>query len=111
MTSYENFMTWKKENNVNDITESVLLVYFTDLGKKYSPSSLWSYHSMLKSTLNIYQGINIENYKKLTTFLKTRAKGFLPKKANTFTSVNILEFLTKAWDHIYLATKVNKIRT
>lgn len=62
---------------------------------------------MLRSTINIHHGLNIGNYMKLRALLKRKSEGFQPKKASTFTPEHIKEFITKASDDKYLATKVN----
>jgi hypothetical protein len=61
---------------------------------------------MLRSTITLHQDINLENYKKLRALLKRKSEGFQPKKAKTFSSGDINNFLTKASDDKYLATKV-----
>ena len=106
VTAYESFLDWRKENKTNSFSEAVLLVYFTELSTKYKPSTLWSHYSMLRSTINIHHGINLENYMKLRALLKRKSEGFQPKKASTFSPENINDFLTKASDDKYLATKV-----
>lgn len=103
---YKSFMDWRIAKNANSFSESVLLVYFSELSTKYKSSTLWTHYSMLRSTLYINKGIKIENYGKLRAFLKRKSEGFVPKKANTFTPENINKFLTEASDEKYLATKV-----
>lgn len=103
---YNTFMDWRATKNIHSFSESVLLVYFTELAAKYKPSTLWTHYSMLRSTLNINQGVNIENYVKLRSLLKRRSEGFHPKKANTFSSEEINKFLFQACDEKYLAMKV-----
>ncbi|XP_044744385.1 uncharacterized protein LOC123306444 [Coccinella septempunctata] len=103
---YENFIQWKMARNTESLSESVLLVYFTELASKYKPSTLWTTYSMLRSTIHLNHGINIERYFKLRAFLKSKSKGFRPKKASTFSTENINEFLTEASDQKFLATKV-----
>lgn len=95
MATYKSFMDWRMINNINSFSESVLLVYFSELGTKYKPSTLWTNYSMLRSTLTINQGINIETYSKLRALLKRKSEGFRPKKARTFTSEHINNFLLK----------------
>ncbi|KAJ8912535.1 hypothetical protein NQ315_014479 [Exocentrus adspersus] len=64
-------------------------------------------------TLNINEGVNIEDYTKLRSFLKRRSegfrRGFRPKKAYTFSSEEINKFLIEACDEKYLAMKVTMI--
>lgn len=53
------FHEWMNIKSVTLITEQVLLAYFNGLLEKYAPSSLWSTYSMLKSTLFVFEKIDI----------------------------------------------------
>lgn len=106
---YQAFIDWRRRKNVKSFSEAVLLAYFSELSEKYKSSSLWSYYSMLRSTLEINNNVKIENYSKLRAFLKRKAEGFRAKKAKTFTSEEINKFITEAPDDIYLVTKVTKL--
>lgn len=44
---YEIFMDWCKKHEIKKYSENVLLAYFSDLSKEYSPSSMWSFYSMV----------------------------------------------------------------
>lgn len=46
-STYSNFTSWKERKKGNT-SEKVLLAYFHELSKKYKPSSVWSFYSMLK---------------------------------------------------------------
>lgn len=109
MKVYENFMIWKNEKKVNIFSETVFLAYFNEIAKTKKPSTLWAIYSMLKCTVHVKNGINLKNYGHLTTFLKRQSTGFKSKKSKIFTGENIKQFLIKAPDDIYLATKVNII--
>lgn len=62
---------------------------------------------MLKSTLNIYNGIiDISTYVKLTGFLKRQSEGYRPKKAKVFTEDEMHLFITEAPDEEWLDVKV-----
>ncbi|XP_065168248.1 uncharacterized protein [Atheta coriaria] len=106
LNAYEAFNKWREENNLTSSSEEVLLIYFKELATKYKPSSLWTQYSMVKSTLNIHENVNVDKYRKLTAFLKTQSQGFTPKKACKFTLQNIDEFLRTASQYKYLPTKV-----
>lgn len=103
---YKNFQDWCSSKNVNSFTENVLLAYFNELSNKYKASSLWTFYSMLRSTLDINNGINIENYSKLRAFLKRQSEKHITKKAKTFTPEQLNDFINEAPDEKYLATKV-----
>lgn len=102
-------MDWRSVKNINSYTENDLLVYFREVSEKYKSSSLWSLYSMLKTTLNVKHNINIEQYLRLRAFLKRKAEGYQPTKANIFSPQEINKFINAAPDHKYLATKVGNI--
>lgn len=103
---YDIFMEWCKKHEIKKYSENVLLAYFSDLSKKYSPSSMWSYYSMLKATLSAKQDVNISEYRKLTAFLKQKGRNHIPKKSKTLLQEEILKFLLDAPDEMYLMMKV-----
>lgn len=109
--NYENayiaFKKWKKSKNTDSSSETVLMAYFNELSKKYSPTSLWSFYSMLKKMISLHEKVNIEEYNQLTAFLKVNMKGFQSKKSKVFNPEEIQRFLSEAPDREYLATKVN----
>ena len=104
--AYENFKNYKKQIRTTSSSENILMAYFTELKKKYKPSTLWNTYSMLKKTLNVKEKINIAQYCALTSLLKKEAKGFQSKKVKVFTDAQINTFLQEAPDIQYLAHKV-----
>ncbi|XP_048007066.1 uncharacterized protein LOC125242332 [Leguminivora glycinivorella] len=104
--AYDNFNKWRVENDVNSLSETVLLSYFTHLSQTKQPPTMWSIYSMLKATLKIKEGVHIENYLELITFLKGMQVGHNPKKSKMFTAAEIHKFITEAPDIIYLGAKV-----
>jgi hypothetical protein len=56
---FEKFRSWMKNINVNVVTEEVVAAYFIGLIEKYAASSLWSTFSMLKSTLLIFEKVEM----------------------------------------------------
>lgn len=81
MSQYERFMKWCSDKNVSKYTESVFLSYFYEESKRVTCSTLWSYYSMLKSTMAINKDVDISKFHKLTAFLKRKNDGYRPKKA------------------------------
>jgi hypothetical protein len=59
---YEEFKNWQKNNNVTGVTEGVLLVYLHQLSDKFSPNSLWSKWSMLKSYLEVKENAEVRRF-------------------------------------------------
>ncbi|XP_060524184.1 uncharacterized protein LOC132700708 [Cylas formicarius] len=86
-----------------------MLTYFQKLSSSLKPSSLWSLYSMLRSTINLKNNINISEYLRLRTFLKGQSDGYRPKKSKLLTPQQIKEFLVTAPDEKYLFTKVGLI--
>lgn len=103
---YKNFVAWQATQKTKSFSENVLLIYFNEQAKKYKSSTLWAFYSMLKSTLNIYHNVHIENYTKLLTFLKCKSVGHRPKKAKIFTPDEVNKFIKEAPDDSFLMTKV-----
>lgn len=100
--AYKNCIDWTVTKNIKSFSENTMLAYFTQLSQMYKPSSV----SMLKTTLNINNDINIYNYAKLTSFMKQLSKGYQPKKSKVLTSSQIKIFLNEAEDNKHLLTKV-----
>ncbi|KAJ8976466.1 hypothetical protein NQ317_012416, partial [Molorchus minor] len=103
---YNCFMNWREGKQESSYSEDVLLVYFEELSQKYKSSSLWALYSMLRSTLIVKNGINIESYEKLRAFLKYKSRNYQAKKAKIFTPEEVKQFLNEAPTNLYLATKV-----
>lgn len=104
--AYKLFQDWRQENQTNSFSENVLLAYFQNLSKKMKPSSLWAIYSMLRTTINLKNNVDISKYPKLCAFLKRKSDGYRPKKSKILTPQQIREFLSSAPDEEYLFTKV-----
>lgn len=106
---YEEFVRWCNGKNVKNknYTESVLLAYFLEKSKYYKPSTMWSYYSMLKATLNVHDNIDISRYARLIAFLKRKSDGYKPKKSKILSREEIELFLREAPDDLYLMMKVS----
>lgn len=105
--AYKDFMAWIATKNTRSVSENVLLVYFEHLSTKFKPVSLWTYYSMLKSTINIRHEVDISKYYKLIAFLKRKSEGYTGKKSKTFLPEEIEKFLNEAPDQLYLMQKVS----
>lgn len=105
-TVYTSFMDWRKSNNINTFEEDVIMDYFKDLLKKYTPSSILTRYSMLRSTLEINHNIFLKQYLKLRLFLKEINSGYKKKSYKTFTTEEINKFIDEAPDEVYLPAKV-----
>ncbi|XP_066583293.1 tyrosine recombinase XerC-like [Prorops nasuta] len=104
--AYKEFLKWQKSENIKTISEEVLIVYFNGLAKKFKSSTLWSTFSMLKSTLQVNNDINISSYHKLITYLKRQSKDYKCKKAMVLSPQDVEKFLQTAPDIDYLGAKI-----
>lgn len=104
--AYSQFMDWRNEKRVNKLSENVLLAYFGEKAKTVKGSTLWATYSMLKSTCNIKENVDIGKYLKLISFLKKQMVGYRPKKSKVLTNDDIYNFMNKSPNDIHLLTKV-----
>lgn len=103
---YAAFQKWCQEKHVSSLKEEVFMAYFNHLSKIFSPSSLWSKYSMIKSILKIKKNIDLSQYFKLTSYIKRLNDGYKPKKSKILEKSDVDKFLLEAPDHIYLLIKV-----
>lgn len=103
---YKTFSDWKQKKGDPSFSEDLLLEYFEAQSKRYSPSSLWTHYSMLRSTIDLHHGIKINEYSRVKAFLKARSFGYQAKKPCVFSPEDVNTFLENAPDYKYLATKV-----
>lgn len=103
---YSLFKEWLTRRGIKKVSESAVLVYFSEHAKILKSSTLWSKYSMLRSVLNIRDNIDIK-YPKLVAFLKKESSGYAPKKSMTLERGEILRFLAEAPDGDYLHMKVS----
>ncbi|KAJ8910322.1 hypothetical protein NQ315_012328 [Exocentrus adspersus] len=87
---YRDFKNWQQKNGVNGVTEDVLLAYMNQLSARFSPNSLWSKWSMLKSCLEIKEsvqirsllaGCNVENSSDILKAAQEASSSLLPAKS------------------------------
>lgn len=110
---YENcyaiFNEWCKLKKVRTVTENVILAYFSELAQQKKPSTLWATYSMLRTTLDINEKIDISKFTKLIAFLKKKNTGYKPKKSSVFTREDIDKFLNEAPIEYLLQKVINII--
>ena len=111
LLAYNVYKKWKQDNqtNLSSCEENNLVVYFKGLQQKLKPSTIWSLYSMLKSTLNTRDNIDISKFARLRSLLKKFSVGYKPTQSKTFTWSEIEKFLNEAPDQLYLARKVSLI--
>lgn len=95
--AYKLFKDWCASETMSNIdTESVILAYFSELGKSKKPTTLWATYSMLRTTLSVKENIDITKFAKVGAYLKKMSAGYRPKKSNIFTQSDIDRFLKEA---------------
>lgn len=105
--AYQQFKEWCEANKARKISENVLLAYFAERSKKVKSSTLWAVYSMLKSTLNVKENLDIRKFTKLVPYLKKLSVGHHPKKSKVLTREEIYQFIAEADDETYLMVKVH----
>ncbi|XP_023313162.1 uncharacterized protein LOC111693184 [Anoplophora glabripennis] len=100
--AYRQFKEWCETNKARKASENVLLAYFAERSKKVKPSTLWAVYSMLKSTLNAKENVDIKKFTKLVPYLKKLSVGHNPKKSKVLTREEVNQFIREADDEIYL---------
>lgn len=105
---YSNFKDWCVNQNVKTVSENILLGYLMQRSKVVKSSTLWSIYSMLKTMLNVRDGIDVKKFLKLVPFLKKKSVGYRAKKSKVFTHEQIDSFLKQASDANHLLWKVYK---
>src|SRR6202042_2308406 len=99
---YIQFREWCNMKKVKTVSENVLLCYLEEKSKILKPPTLWSIYSMLKSTLNIKENIDLQRFTKLVPFLKSKSIGYRGKKSKVLTKEDIARFIKEADDEIHL---------
>lgn len=56
---YQKFCNWRKTKGATEVSEGLVLKFISEHSTTLKPSSLWSYCSMLKSCLNIFENVDI----------------------------------------------------
>ncbi|KAJ3655374.1 hypothetical protein Zmor_014507 [Zophobas morio] len=104
--AYKTYRLWYTKNKVIKTTEDCLLAYFNSELVSFKSSSLWTKYSMLRSTINLQEGIDISRFSGLILYLKRKGEGHKPKKSSSLTKEHVDIFLTQADDKEHLLNKV-----
>ncbi|XP_044001775.1 uncharacterized protein LOC122848052 [Aphidius gifuensis] len=109
--TYQHFKTWQLLKETSSADEKIILTYMQYLkdDKNYSPSSLWSVHTMLKKTLLAEEEIDISSFSKVSAYLKKQSIGCRSKKSKNLTAKEIEFFLNNAPNDEYLCIKAVSI--
>ncbi|XP_074031893.1 uncharacterized protein [Leptinotarsa decemlineata] len=92
-TEYKIYLDWLTRKNVmpKDVTETVFLAYFQELPETYSPNSLWTKWSMLKSMVTVHEKRDITKFNELQAFLKRKSKSYKPKKSAVLSPKDVIK--------------------
>lgn len=107
--TYCAYRKWCTRNDIKTTCEDSILAYFNSDLARYKSSSLWSKYSMLRSTINLREGIDISKLPSVIPFLKRNGKGYKPKKLLILAKNHIDEFLIKADNKEHLFNKVRML--
>lgn len=106
---YKKYTKWLQENNLPfNCDEDTLLTFFHEILSSIAPTTLWSYLSMLKSTVAKHHNIVIPDYYNLKKFIKRKNESYEPKQAAVLETQNLEKFLVDANDFDWLAIKVGR---
>lgn len=90
-----------RRKKIKKYTENTLLAYFVELVMQYKVFSLWSFYSMIRSTLIANDCIDISRYTKLLPQVD-----FVKKKSKTIGIEDVYKFLLEVPDDEYLMKMV-----
>ncbi|CAH1126098.1 unnamed protein product [Ceutorhynchus assimilis] len=99
-------MNYRIEKKIGSLSENNLIAYFAQMSRNSKASTLWATYSMLKTTLNLNDNVDISRYLKLRAFLKKKSLGYQAKKSRVLEMEHIEKFLLEAPDDDFLSTKV-----
>ncbi|EFA09409.2 uncharacterized protein LOC103315043 isoform X1 [Tribolium castaneum] len=104
--TYNAYRKWRSNKKIDTTCEDTILAYFSSELSRYKSSSLWSKYSMLRSTINLREGIDISKFPSVIPYLKRKGEGHKPKKSLILSKDHIDEFLRKADTKEHLFNKV-----
>lgn len=104
---YKYFEEWMEAKKIREVSEKVILAYFSEQAGKLKSSSLWCRYSMLRTLVSIKKNIDISQYHQVVAFLKRKSEGYRPKKSTIFRKEEIHQFLKEMDDKDFLLMKVN----
>ncbi|KAJ8909612.1 hypothetical protein NQ315_010824 [Exocentrus adspersus] len=95
--SYQLFCHWRNEKDVQGASEDILIAYFCEKVKILKASTLWSLYSMVKSTLQINENVDISAYKKLLAYLKRQNDNYLANTLYNYKPFNLVPYGHSCW--------------
>lgn len=70
MKTYRDFLSWKTAQAVEEITEDLLLQYFTEISKNLAASTLTNKLSHLVKTIDEFHKVKIDGFQRLRQFCR-----------------------------------------
>lgn len=104
--TYGTYKKWCLEKQVVKTTEDSILAYFNTNLASYKISTLWTKYSMLRTTINLNEAIDISKFPSIIPFLKRKREGYAAKKSFILTKEHVNSFLFDANDEQHLLNKV-----
>lgn len=104
--TYQEYRKWCLKNNMEMTTEDGILRYFTTEMATYKSSSLWTKYSMLRSTIKLFEGIDICTFPSIIPYLKSKGDGHRTTKSLTLSKDHVDKFLAEADNKKHLLNKV-----
>lgn len=104
--AYQEYRKWCFKNNVEITTDDSIMTYFTTDLAPYKSTSLWTKYSMLRTTIKLFEGIDISKFPSIIPFLKSKSEGHKPSKSSSLTKDHVDRFLAEADNKGHLLNKV-----
>lgn len=104
--AYQDYRKWCVINNIETTTEDSILTYFTTDLAPYKSSTLWPKYSMLRSTIKLFEGIDISTFPSIIPYLKSKGDAHKTTKSLTLSKEHVDKFLAEADNKQHLLNKV-----
>ncbi|KAJ3659299.1 hypothetical protein Zmor_010995 [Zophobas morio] len=83
--TYNAYKRWCLKKQIKKTDENAILASFaTDLAS-HKASSLWSKYSMLRTTIDLKEGVDISKFPSIIPYLKREGEGYTAKKSLVLT--------------------------
>lgn len=107
---YDKFKAWMGKSLIAELSEEVLLTYFSTELNEFKASSTNSTYSMLRTMINIHDKIDISSYYNLRVLLKGKSSGYNARQSVRLKKDEVMRFLKEAPDCQYLGIKVSIVQ-
>lgn len=104
--AYQEYRKWCFKNDIETTTDDSIITYFTTDLAPYKSSSLWTKYSMLRTTIKLFEGIDISTFPSIIPFLKSKSDGQKTTKCSSLTKEHVDTFLAEADNKDHLLNKV-----